>query len=274
VVLGLRSAISRRIFLAGLLASLQPSTFAQQTAPDSAPQPEKSAKPTLDEILQQLEKNFLTYHSSIPSFFCDEQVLSEMRVNQTTRSLTHADSIFRLKRSGQNDNIQLVESREIKAINGTPAQGVQTLSGPVTFSGAFSIATALITFDQKACFTYRLTSQIFDHRYIIEFATKPLKDRDQRCFTMEPSTGRAFVNPQTMQIERIECRTPNHSMPGAITMWTWSIDFGKVLLNGKTFWLPRKIATKSVDYNAPVEWSFNAAYSNYHEVTVTSRIIP
>jgi hypothetical protein len=197
-----------------------------------------------------------------------------MRVNGFTRSLSNTDSIFRLKRSGQHDNIQLVESREIKAINGTPAQGVQTLGGPVIFSGAFSIATALVTFDQKACFNYRLTSQLFDHRYIIEFATKAPKDRDPRCFTMEPSTGRAFVNPKTMQIERIECRTPNHSMPDAITLWTWSIDFGKVLLNNKIFWLPRKVDTKSVDYNAPIEWSFNAAYSNYHEVTVTSRIIP
>lgn len=275
MILGLRSVLSRRIFLAGLLASLQPSPFAQQGASDPNPQPEKSAKPTLDEILLQLEKNFLQYHASIPSFFCDEQVLSEMYQGGILRSHTRADSIFRLKRSSQNDNIQLAESREIKTINGTPAQGVQTLSGPVTFSGAFSIATALITYDQKACFTYRLTSQLFDHRYIIEFATKALKDRDKRCFTMEPSTGRAFVNPQTMQIERIECRTPNHPiMPGTLTLWTWSINYSKVILNGKTFWLPQRVTTKSVDYNSPVEWSFDATYRNYHELTVTHRIIP
>ncbi len=275
MVSGLCNAISRCMLLGGLLLGLQPYTFAQQPTPNSSLQPEKSAKPTLDEILLQLEKNFFQYHASIPSFFCDEQVLSEMHQSGFLRSLTRADSIFRLKRSGHDNDIQLAESREIKAINGAPVNGVQTLSGPVIFSGAFSIATALITFDQKACFNYHLTSQLFDRRYIIEFATKAPKDRDKRCFTMEPSTGRAFIDPQTMQIERIECRTPNHPMmPGTLTLWTWSINFSKVILNGKIFWLPQRVTAKSMDYNAPVEWSFDATYRNYHELTVTSRIVP
>ena len=274
MALGLCSAISRYIFLAGLLLSLPPAAFARQPAIDSTPQPKKSAKPTLDEILLQLEKNYLQYHASIPGFFCDEHVTSRMVQNKIPRILTATDSTFRLKRSSHDNEVQLIESREIKTVNKRPANGTDVLSGPAIFSGAFSAATAIVAFDEKACFTYHLTSQPFDHRYIIEFATKALKDRDKHCFPMEPGTGRAFIDPQTMQIVRIECRTPNHPMPGTLGLWTWSIVFGKVLLNGKTFWLPKKVITVADGYSIPMEWSFDATYSNYHELTVTSRIVP
>jgi hypothetical protein len=274
VMSGLRRAIPRCIFVTGLLLILHPSTFAQEAAAISNPQPEQSTKPTLDKILLKLEDNFLRYRSSIPSFFCDEHVVSGMQQNGMPLFVTLTDSIFRLKRSDHDNQTRLAESREIKTVDHKPSKDAQILKGPAIFSGAFSNATAIVTFDEKACYTYHLTTSLSDHRYVIEYATKAAKDRDKHCLMQESSTGRAFIDPLTMQIERIECRTPNHPLPGTRALWTWSIDYGKVLLNGKTFWLPKKITAEVAGYSTPVEWSFDATYRNYHELTVTSRIVP
>jgi hypothetical protein len=197
-----------------------------------------------------------------------------MQQNGMPLFVTLTDSIFRLKRSDHDNQTQLAESREIKTVDHKPSKDAQILKGPAIFSGAFSNATAIVTFDEKACYTYHLTTSLSDHRYVIEYATKAAKDRDKHCLMQESSTGRAFIDPLTMQIERIECRTPNHPLPGTRALWTWSIDYGKVLLNGKTFWLPKKITAEVAGYSTPVEWSFDATYRNYHELTVTSRIVP
>lgn len=271
---GFRCAISRCIFVTSLLLILHPPTFAQQAAAISNPQPEQSTKPTLDEILLKLEDNFLRYRSSIPSFFCDEHVVSGVQQNGMPLIVTVTDSIFRLKRSGHDDKTRLAESREIKTVNHKPSKDAQILKGPAIFSGAFSDASAIVTFDEKGCYTYHLTTSRSDHRYIVEYATKAEKDRDKHCLKQESSTGRAFIDPLTMQIEHIDYRTPNHQLPDTLALWTWSIDYGKVLLNGKTFWLPKKVTAEVADYSTPIEWSFDATYSNYHELTVTSRIVP
>lgn len=271
---GLRCAVSRCFLVTGLLLTLQPAIFAQQVAPSSDVQPEQSQKISLDEILLRLKSNFLQYHASIPSFFCDEHVVSGMQQNGRPLFSTLTDSIFRLKRTEENHKTLLTESREIKSVDNKPAKAGQVLKGPAIFAGAFSSATAIVTFDEKSCFTYRLTPIRPGHPYVIEFATRAAKDLDKDCLMREQSTGRAFVDPQTMQIERIECRTPNHPLPGTRALWTWSIDYGKVLLGGNTFWLPKKITTEVAAYSAPVKWSFDASYRNYHELTVTSRIVP
>lgn len=260
-----------------MLLSVTPAAHGWQ-----APAAEKSAELNLDAILRHLENNFIQYHASIPSFFCDEHVVSGIRRGITPLEVMRTNSIFRLKRERSGKRSQLIESREIKTVNGKPAKESQALRGPALLSGAFNIATAMIAYDEKPCFTYRLTEPSKHHQYIIEYATKNPKQQDKRCSVTEPTSGRAFVDPETMQITRIEARIPHHPMPGSITgLWTWSVDYGKVVLNGKTFWLPKNISSfatsdQPLQWKGPsaLQWSFDATYSNYHELTVTSRILP
>lgn len=236
---------------------------------------EKTAGPDLDKILRQLESNFLQYHASIPSFFCDEHVISGVRRRGVPLEVTRTNSIFRLKRHGSGKMAPLIESRQIKTEDGKPAKDAEVLHGPAVLSGAFNIATAMIAYSEKRCFTYRLTESRKHHQYIIEYATKDPEEQGKLCTVKEPTKGRAFVDSNAMQITRIEARTSNHPMPGNVTgVWTWSVDFGKVLLNGQTFWLPRRIESFADTDRYPLEWSFDATYRNYHELAVSSRIIP
>jgi len=207
---GAAATFFRCLSLAVLLLARAPAAHGWQ-----APAAEKPAEPNLDEILRHLENNFIQYHASIPSFFCDEHVVSGIRRGSTPLEVIRADSIFRLKREGSGKRTRLIESREIKTVNGKPAKESEALRGPALLSGAFNIATAMIAYDEKPCFTYRLSESRRHHQYVIEYATKTPNQRDKRCAVTEPTSGRAFVDPATMQITRIEARTPHILCPAS-----------------------------------------------------------
>ena len=57
--------------------------------------------------------------------------------------------------------------------------------------------------------------------------------------------------------------------------WSWYIDYARVMMDGKPFWLPRTISSKASSLDGGrYKWSFLATYSNYHLMTVTSTILP
>ena len=67
------------------------------------------------------------------------------------------DSIFRLKRvSSDGKTADLVESREIKYVNGHAAAKNQSLTGPAILIGAFSRAPNVLSPQLKDCYDYRL----------------------------------------------------------------------------------------------------------------------
>ena len=88
--------------------------------------------------------------------------------------------------------------------------------------------------------------------------------------------GRAFIDPSSMQIVRLEQQRPRHvedSRPPVA--WSWYIDYARVMMDGKHFWLPKTISSKASSLDGGrFRWSFLATYGNYHLMTVTSTILP
>jgi hypothetical protein len=58
---------------------------------------QRAKTPTLEEILQRLEANLNHYDTGVPSFFCDEHVISQVESGLRNQD-TITDSVFRLKR--------------------------------------------------------------------------------------------------------------------------------------------------------------------------------
>jgi hypothetical protein len=86
--------------------------------------------PTLDEILTRLESNLQHCETAVPTFFCDEHVLSRLNANPIP-SETITDSTFRLKRTEHPDGTStLDESRDVKKVNGLPASGEDLTGQP------------------------------------------------------------------------------------------------------------------------------------------------
>ncbi len=266
-------ATPQSLLLFGLLFAPPSIAFAQQTSPTSAQPVDLS----LDEILLRLQNNLTNYKSSVPNFFCDERVVSNMDLRGRPYTSTTTDSIFRLKRTIDPNGIHLNESREIKTVNKVPTH-TETLRGPVIFAGAFSNALNVVSLDLKGCYEYRLIPNgLLNHApaLVIDYSLKETVVNDKICPGSEQHNGRAFIDPQTMQIVRLEMRTPEHQISaGTFGPWFWSIDYAPVVFDNKSFWMPETITSKAVAQSQNIDWSFVATYRNYHELNVTSRILP
>jgi hypothetical protein len=240
---------------------------------------------TLEEILLRLEANLNHYDTGVPSFFCDEHVISQV-VSGSRNQETITDSVFRLKRIPAPDHTtSLVESREIKKVDGKPATS-QDMDGPTLLSGAFEGGLAVVSLNQTACLNYAL-QQINRHRstepYVIRFATVLTPQNSADCLLQENSKGRVFIDPASMQITHLELTTPRHTIiPGnpytspVVGKRVVTVDYAPVLLGGKTFWMPSTITLRSTSGSGTfhmIVWSFRASYRNYRKLEVTSRIL-
>lgn len=247
---------------------------------------QRAKTPTLVEILQRLEANLNHYDIRVPSLFCEEHVISQVEPGPRDQD-TITDSIFRLKRTpNAGHTTTLVESREIKNVNGKPPTS-QEMDGPILLSGAFEGGLAVVTLKQTACTNYAL-QRIHSNRsaepYIVRFATVLTPQNSADCLLQENSKGRVFINPASMQITHLEITTPRHAIipgdsytPPVVGKRVITVDYAPILLGGETFWMPSTItlrATSGSETFHPVVWSFRATYSNYHKLEVTSRILP
>ena len=247
---------------------------------------QRSKPPTLDEVVQRLQKNLDQYDSGVPSFFCDEHVVSRLVPDLHDRE-TVTDSVFRLKRVLNRDHTtSLEESREVKTVNGRPAKS-QEIDGPSLLGGAFEGGLAVVSVSQQACMNYsleRIKRNDAKAPIIVHFASVLTPENTGGCLLHEDGKGRILIDPATMQISRMELTTPHHTIiPGDVYEspikgeWILSVDYAPVLLNGETFWMPATItsrATSSPGTFHATEWSFQATYRNYHKLEVTSRIVP
>jgi len=309
---GWRLGRGRWIAVAGLMgvmvglragAAQQSSASARQNTPV-----QQAQAPTLHEILQRLEENLEQYMARVPSFFCDEHVVSKKDPDRLLESRV-TDSTFRLKRVANPDPDSastLEESHEVRMVNGKPANG-QTLSGPTWVRGAFSGGLAMVSLSQQACMRYTLKpikANKAKEPIIVQFVSVDARERPADCVVKEDISGRVLIDPATMQITRMEFHAPHHVIfPGSkksdvsviqpvVGPWDLSIDYAAVQLGGKSFWLPVTIKVKmsgspdgmlianrnvngSLDGDPfQTDWTFDAVYRNYHRLEVTSRIVP
>ena len=257
---------------------------------DSQSKAQKTATPTLGEILQRLQENLDQYDSGVPSFFCDEHVVSRM-VPDVHNQQTVTDSVFRLKRTAKPDHTTILEeSREVKTVNDQPATK-QEIDGPSIVRGAFEGGLAVVSLNQTSCMNYtlqRINRNDAKAAIIIHFASVLTPENSGGCLLHENGRGRVLIDPATMQVTRMELTTPHHTIipgdkmgygsSGAIMGdWVLSVDYAPVVLDGKSFWMPATIASRSTSGRGtfhPIVWTFRATYSNYHKLEVTSRILP
>ena len=247
---------------------------------------QRAKTPALDEILERLEANLNRYDSRLPSLFCDEHARSSHVASGERDVSTTTDSVFRLKRTIRPDHTTaLVESREIQSVDGKPATS-QHMDGPTLLSGAFEGGLAVVSLARKrmSYALQRINSRRPAAPYMIRFATALTPQNSADCLLQENSKGRIFIDPDSMQITRLEIMTPHHTIiPGSpfmspvIGRRDLAVDYASVLLGGETFWLPSTITMRSTSgagtFHMAV-WSFRANYGNYHKLEVTSHILP
>lgn len=257
---------------------------------------QQTKTPTLPEILQRLQENLDQYKALVPSFFCDEHVVSTIIPDPRHESRV-TDSTFRLKRVA-NPEVEgktiLEESHEVKMVNGKPSTG-DSVGGPAYLRGAFSNGLALVSLSQQACMSYTLRPIRQNHPKdptVVQFASVPAGKRPDGCRMQEDVSGRVQIDPESMQVTHLEFTAPRHligtaaapantlflepgfDMQSIVGRWDVTVEYAPVLLGGKSFWLPTKISDRMRSSLVPNRWTYDATYSNYHKLEVTSRILP
>jgi hypothetical protein len=201
---------------------------------------------------------------------------------------TVTDSVFRLKRVLNADRTTtLEESREVKTVNGRPAT-TQEIGGPSIVHGAFEGGLAVVSLSQQACMNYtleRMKRNDAQGTIIVRFASVLTPENTGGCLLQENGRGQVFIDRATMQITRMELTTPHHTIIpgdemgyGAIAgEWVLSVDYAPVVLDGKSFWMPETITSRTTGGRGsfhPIVWTFKASYGNFHKLEVRSRILP
>jgi hypothetical protein len=280
----------RWIGVAGVVAlvGLSSALLAQEATTAGAGR--KTGTPTLEGILQRLQENLEQYDSGVPSFFCDEHVVSRM-VPDVHNQQTVTDSAFRLKRVVNHDHTTtLEESREVKTVNGQPARS-QEMDVPSMVHGAFEGGLAVVSLGQQSCMNYTLErAKRNDAKapIVVRFASVLTPENTAGCLLQENGRGRVLIDPATMQITRMELTTPRHTIIPEDEMgygvsgpmvgeWVLSVDYAPVALDGKSFWMPARINSRTTSGRGTfhaIEWTFMASYSNFHKLEVRSRIVP
>jgi hypothetical protein len=247
---------------------------------------QRAKTPTLEEVLERLEANLNHYDAGVPNFFCDEHVVSQVEPGLPSDN-TVTDSVFRLKRTSSADHTTaLVESREIKSVDGKPATS-QKMDGPTLLSGVFEGALAVVSPNQAACMNYtlqRIDSKRPSDPYIVRFATVLTPENTAGCLLQENSKGRIFVDPASMQITHLELTTPRHVIirgdiftSRVVGERVLTVDYAPVVLGGESFWMPSTITSRDTSGSGTfhtIVWSYRATYQSYHKLDVTSRILP
>lgn len=265
----------------------------------------------LDSILARLDANLREYETGVPSFFCKEHALSESQLGSDTSTYrrTVSDSTFRVRRaSDPGQPVQLEESRIVNTIDGKPQTGdTAQIDSPIAVFGVFSGALKMVSTSSKACFQYRLHPPRKGHDsdpIVIDFSPLPAKERGADCQYHEKTSGKALIDPASMRVVHMDTRTSDHEIqPGIRGDWDWSIDYSRITLNGKTFWLPSSIRSTAVAEpsnitpdSAPSTARVTTAsnrppsttvaskgaptyhlletFTDYHLLTVESRIVP
>jgi hypothetical protein len=285
-----RSRFAAVFFATVLFAATPLTSFAQRTllTPNAAD--------PLTTLLDHLQNNLNDFKRTVPSFFCNEHIVSEMTSGPSVGPHhTITEATFRIRRvedpidpddfTDSRDNItqhnQLQESRIITMVNGRSTVGEKArVEAPFSVFGLFSGGLNRVSTSGTACFSYQLRPARTGHKkdkIEIDFATLP-SQRLTDCPYKEKATGRALIDPTTLQVVRLENTTVD-----AGGTWNYVIDYAPVGLGGKTFNLPTTITstesnpilTQSNRGLAPTTVTYHlvSRYTNYHLRTVTSKIL-
>lgn len=231
------------------------------------------ATPAADQLLAEIRANMQVYVATLPDLFCDERFTSK-RFADGHQSDSHTTiSTFRVQRgSGPRQPGQSRESRTVREIDGAPAHG-NHIKGPYTFDEGFDAAPRLFT-ESFDCYTFQLAPSNDPAQIHLSFLAKP--SLPPICPPSDLGrTGDITLDTATHQLLQIRQTVPHP--PGGGDKWNrlvWTVTFAPVTLGAKTFHTPASVRSEIFRAGSSEYMQSVADYTNYHQLAVTSTILP
>jgi hypothetical protein len=236
---------------------------------------------TMDDVLTRVRAHVAEFRTSIPSFISDESVLSQRFDGDKLKDQMKVESSFEMVRDSSGSGLR--ETRIKNLVNGRAPKN-QKVTPPFTFRGGFA---DVISFTENKCADYRFAEAPSDGKPIVVLgSSKPSSsDRPAACTTQQALDLKAFIDPETFQVLRLEKtvqdiatglvgHVPFVPMPSSHNVLTLSVEYTPIELGGKTFWLTKTVTADMKDKNKPIRLHYEAHYTNYHRFTATSTILP
>ena len=241
--------------------------------------------PKLEKILPRVQEHVKEFEHSLPDFICDEKITSRELMGGTTIHETDIDSTFRgTQNRDKNPDGKyepFTEWRDIQTIDGRPAPKGQQLTGPFLFGGGFSsILVEIFSPENSQYFNYKVigTDKVDDKpALVLKFETRKGQDAllHRELFGTQyvmKGSGKAWIDPASMNVLRLELQYLDPPMPEGVL--SLSVDYAPVVIDGKTFWMPKTVTAEQTVPNPkmPVGGQYVAEYSNYQEFKVSVRM--
>ena len=234
--------------------------------------------PKLDHVLLRVRDHISEFERTLPDFVCDETITSRELMGGRVQHETVIDSTFMGRQRKVETGVPFTESREIRTVDGRAAAKGQQLVAPFLFGGGFSsILHEIFARENAPYFHYKIIgTEKFEGRaaVIVRLETRHGQKRllYREMFGSQvvlKGRGRAWIDLESMNVLRLELQYLDPPSPeGELSV---SVDYAPVAINGKTFWMPRKVTAEQTISNPkmPVGGQYVADYSNYHQFNVS-----
>ena len=237
----------------------------------------QSTAPTVEEVLSRTRANVAATLATLPSVFCDEKMTSsELRDGKPRRVMTF-DSVLSIKNKNGGEE-KLIESRDVRLVNGRPPKEGKKYVLPWTFDGGFGLlSTSFLSSEHDQCNTYRIVNGDASTGNLLglELSRKADSKKIAGCETLsESAVSRFWLDPASYEIQRIEttARIPNGSH-GFKTI-SGRNDFAAVQFGARSYLLPAGARLKvTMEPESSEGFAFEAHYSNCHKFEASSSIV-
>jgi hypothetical protein len=247
---------------------------AQLSAQSSPNAPSPQANLTADQLVDQLVENARAYRATLPSLAAHETILSKTSaVVVFGKSAVQAEATMRVMRKTPGG--QLEESREFTTVNGKPHAAGKPVALPLTVQGAFDdFPAAFFDRENVPCYSFVLGPHLHpDALLTLSISLSPQAAALSQCKGISAAlTAIAQIDPTARQLVHLERTFPAEPEETKARILFMSIDLAPTKIGRTTFWLPTIFNASAVDGKARLEWASH--YSDYHQFTATSTILP
>ena len=197
---------------------------------------------------------------TLPSFECQEQVVSQRILRNKVKKRVEFTAAIRAKRGSDG---QLDETFTVSELNGKPVSK-RSFGMPIYVSGGFEHALRYFAPDQQACYRYTLSAGRIDFESVAEDdARAECRSSGVKGFALLDADGNVSHIERHVEEDAAE----KHGLiPFA------AIDFAPVELDKRTFWLSQHVVAE--EQHGDWKGRFEANYSACRLFTATVKIGP
>ncbi|HUB28632.1 MAG TPA: hypothetical protein VL967_03005 [Terracidiphilus sp.] len=236
--------------LAALLLALAPLAWGQQP-PDS------------DRLVDRLYAYAQQYRDSLPSFACDETILSRQTRyrGKAGRGIRVEGTMREIRKVPPDPYDPFTEQHQFTKLNGKPAKGAIRL--PYFIQGGFANLIGFHHSELRDCFSFRITPLSQANTFQLQIDRKETPETAASCRGIFAGTQYRVIADAEGHILHSERTIPAETAEQEDEAYFAAIDYAPQQFGERSFWLPTKFAS----HDPAGAGSMEAVYSNCHRYT-------